>query len=287
MWDAWIVFERFTDDARAVVVEAHSQARAMGQAAIGTEHLLMALAGAHGAISAEVLRDFGVSGDLVREQVIAGRRDTPAGANGREGQWTPTAERLLECAMQQAAERGEDTVTVTHLLSAAALVQDSGSAEILGRLGVDLGQLSQGVDARVARSAQGPGDRPARAVPIRLRLDHVQLAAPAGCEAAARAFYGALLGFREQNKPARLRAQGGVWFAIADQQLHVGVEPAFSPARKAHPAFRCHDSEQLRALADRLDEAGTEVHWDQEIPGVNRFFTSDPWGNRLEFLSGS
>ena len=54
-------------------------------------------------------------------------------------------------------------------------------------------------------------------------LDHVQVAAPAGCEAGARRFYGELLGLPELPKPASLRARGGVWFALADGQLHVGV----------------------------------------------------------------
>jgi catechol 2,3-dioxygenase-like lactoylglutathione lyase family enzyme len=60
-----------------------------------------------------------------------------------------------------------------------------------------------------------------------MRIDHVQVAAPPGCEEEARAFYGGLLGMREVEKPAALRARGGVWF----EQLHVGVEDDFRPAR--------------------------------------------------------
>jgi catechol 2,3-dioxygenase-like lactoylglutathione lyase family enzyme len=108
-------------------------------------------------------------------------------------------------------------------------------------------------------------------------LDHVQLAAPPGCEAEARAFYGALLGLSEVRKPAGLAARGGVWFGF----LHIGVTPDFVPAAKAHPALRVRD---LEALAGRLTEAGVEVRWDEEIPGVSRFYADDPWGNRLEFV---
>ncbi len=43
-------------------------------------------------------------------------------------------------------------------------------------------------------------------------IDHVQLAAPAGCEAEARRFYGELLGLAEVSKPATLAGRGGVWF---------------------------------------------------------------------------
>ncbi|MGA9286302.1 MAG: VOC family protein [Solirubrobacteraceae bacterium] len=115
-------------------------------------------------------------------------------------------------------------------------------------------------------------------------LDHVQVAAPQGCEADARRFYGALLGLAEIEKPEGLRRRGGVWFRCGEQQLHVGVEDKFAPARKAHPAFRVADG-QLDALAERLDYAGEQVIWDAALPGVRRFYTQDPWGNRIELLT--
>jgi catechol 2,3-dioxygenase-like lactoylglutathione lyase family enzyme len=117
-------------------------------------------------------------------------------------------------------------------------------------------------------------------------LDHVQIAAPEGCEPQARAFYGGLLGLSELPKPAGLAARGGVWFAVGDQQLHVGVEHPFAPARKAHPALRAASSGALRALARDLEEHGVEVAWDADLPGSERCFVHDPWGNRLELLAG-
>ena len=84
------------------------------------------------------------------------------------------------------------------------------------------------------------------------RIDHVQVAAPAGGEDAARAFYGGLLGLPELPKPERLRARGGVWFAVGDQQLHVGIEEPFAPARKAHPALAVPRASDLSALAAEL-----------------------------------
>ncbi|MGV1049202.1 MAG: VOC family protein [Solirubrobacterales bacterium] len=118
-----------------------------------------------------------------------------------------------------------------------------------------------------------------------MRLDHVQIAAPADCEGAARGFFGDLLGLEEIEKPPALRGRGGVWFALGDQQLHVGVESAFSPARKAHPALRV-SVDELDALAARLEAAGSAVSWDEALPGERRFYAEDPWGNRIEFLAG-
>jgi predicted enzyme related to lactoylglutathione lyase len=117
-------------------------------------------------------------------------------------------------------------------------------------------------------------------------LDHVQVAAPTGCEREARRFYGELLGLAEIDKPEPLRSRGGAWFAVGSQQLHVGVQEPFSPARKAHPALLV-DADELDALALRLAEAGAEVIWDEELPGVRRFYSEDPWGNRIELMAAA
>ena len=115
-------------------------------------------------------------------------------------------------------------------------------------------------------------------------LDHVQLAAPPGCEADARRFFGDLVGLEELEKPEPLRARGGAWFRVGAQQLHVGVAEPFAPARKAHPALRVRP-DALDDLAERLTAAGVEVRWDEALPGARRFYANDPWGNRLEFVA--
>ena len=112
-------------------------------------------------------------------------------------------------------------------------------------------------------------------------LDHVQIAAPRGCEAEARTFYGELLGLREVPKPEKLASRGGVWFQVGEQQLHIGVEDEFRAARKAHPAFAVAD---INVVAQRLGGAAISVTWDDAIPDVQRFYVNDPWGNRVELL---
>src|ERR1700679_4261722 len=116
-----------------------------------------------------------------------------------------------------------------------------------------------------------------------LGIDHVQLAAPAGCEEDARRFFGELLGLDEVEKPEVLRARGGVWFSLGVQQLHIGVQQGFVPARKAHPAILV-EAGGLDALARRLNGAGAVVLWDEDRDEARRFFTEDPWGNRIEVL---
>jgi catechol 2,3-dioxygenase-like lactoylglutathione lyase family enzyme len=116
-------------------------------------------------------------------------------------------------------------------------------------------------------------------------LDHVQVAAPPGCEQEARGFYGRLLGLPELEKPPELASRGGAWFACGAQQLHVGVERDFSAAAKAHPALAVDSAAALNALAETLAGAGAPVNWDESLPDVRRFFTEDPWGNRVELLA--
>jgi catechol 2,3-dioxygenase-like lactoylglutathione lyase family enzyme len=114
-----------------------------------------------------------------------------------------------------------------------------------------------------------------------LGIDHVQLAAPPGCEAQARWFFGSVLGMEEVEKPADLAARGGCWFRCGDQQLHIGVEQDFQPAKKAHPAFRVR---YLISLKTRLNAYAIAFREDNANPEVNRIFVDDPWGNRLEFM---
>jgi catechol 2,3-dioxygenase-like lactoylglutathione lyase family enzyme len=114
-----------------------------------------------------------------------------------------------------------------------------------------------------------------------IRIDHIQIAAPAGCEEAARQFYGSILGLVEIAKPSALRARGGCWFQCGSQQLHIGVENDFRPARKAHPAFAVAAFDQLR---DTLTRHGIAMVEDENLPGTRRFYAEDPWGNRLEFV---
>lgn len=115
-------------------------------------------------------------------------------------------------------------------------------------------------------------------------LDHVQIEAPAGCEAGARAFFGIFLGLPELEKPPALRARGGVWFALPDgRQLHIGVTPDFVPRVKGHPALRCGD---LAAFQAHCAAHGVPCRPDEEA-GVPRVFLTDPFGNRLEVVSSS
>jgi catechol 2,3-dioxygenase-like lactoylglutathione lyase family enzyme len=112
------------------------------------------------------------------------------------------------------------------------------------------------------------------------RLNHVQVCIPRGAEEEAREFYGRLLGLKEVEKPAALRENGGLWFEVADIQLHVGVEDAVAPSKR-HPAFEVEDVPGVRRY---LDGHGVRTKDERDVPGMRRFSFFDPFGNRIEFM---
>ena len=116
---------------------------------------------------------------------------------------------------------------------------------------------------------------------VALAIDHVQIAMPIGGEAQARSFFGKLLELEELPKPADMAGRGGCWFAAGAHQIHLGVEADFRPAKKVHIALRTGD---LAALRARLEAAGHATLDDVPVGGRSRFFSADPFGNRIEFL---
>lgn len=112
-------------------------------------------------------------------------------------------------------------------------------------------------------------------------LNHVQLAMPGNEEAVAERFYCGVLGFERLEKPTHLEKRGGCWFRANGVDVHLGVDPDFVPARKAHPAFVVTS---LNELQERLKASNVEVVCDTQISGFQRFYASDPFGNRLEFM---
>lgn len=112
-------------------------------------------------------------------------------------------------------------------------------------------------------------------------IHHVQLAIPEGGEEQCRIFWAGVLGMREIDKPPVLAARGGCGFTAGALEVHLGVEQPFAPAGKPHPGLLV---DGIDTVAQRLQDAGHPVTWDGDFPGHHRFYTADPFGNRLELL---
>jgi len=114
-----------------------------------------------------------------------------------------------------------------------------------------------------------------------LSLDHVQVAIPIGGEARAREFYSGILGFSEVEKPAAMAGRNSIWFVAGPVNLHLGIEPDFHPAKRAHPALVVADLDEILAACER---AGLATKPDTPFSGYRRVHVFDPFGNRLELM---
>jgi catechol 2,3-dioxygenase-like lactoylglutathione lyase family enzyme len=112
-------------------------------------------------------------------------------------------------------------------------------------------------------------------------IDHVQLAMPEGEESQATAFYEALLGIPRVPKPEHLARRGGCWFESDSVKIHLGVDPDFRAARKAHPALLVDGLDDLVA---RLRDSGVAVQPGEPLDGYGHVYVDDPFGNRMELM---
>ena len=97
----------------------------------------------------------------------------------------------------------------------------------------------------------------------------------------SKAFYGGLLGLEEIPRPVSFTF-GGAWYRIGPNVLHLVSRPENIPPAPHHFCLFVAD---VHAWAKTVESAGFVVEWDTryKIPGIDRFFTRDPDGNRVEF----
>ena len=111
---------------------------------------------------------------------------------------------------------------------------------------------------------------------------HVNVTVPRSLEAAAKHFYGDVMGLAEVPKPESSRGRGGAWYQLGPMQLHLSVEGPFEEncLSKRHV---CYTVANLAEAEERFREAGVEIVPDDlPTPGWSRFYVRDPGGNRLE-----
>lgn len=243
---------------------AEAFAATLGDGTISPEHVLLALLWNPDSHSSQALWHFGVP----RESVV--------GRLAGLGVAVPTAplptQREVDVGQRAWIDRDQLRAVIDHLRLHVppgthwAFNYEGDRAWVSAEAGVDL--------AAIVVAALPP------AIALR-RLDHVQLAMPAGREDDAVAFYQGLLGLPQVAKPAPLAARGGCWFEKDDLRLHLGVDPDFRPARKAHPALLVRG---LDALAARLRAAGVPTLDGERLGDEVRVYVDDPFGNRVELL---
>jgi ATP-dependent Clp protease ATP-binding subunit ClpA len=166
------MFERFTEDARQVVVAAQEQARGLNHDYIGTEHMLLGLLVVDG-IAEATLTSFGVTAERARSEVI--RRVGGAGT-GASGQipFTPRAKKVLERALREALGLGHDVVGSEHIVLGLVGERDGVAAQILAELGADPDAIREAVLEKISVPGYRPEPRLAMALARGATRRHVE-----------------------------------------------------------------------------------------------------------------
>ncbi len=138
------MFERFTDRARRVVVLAQEEARMLNHNYIGTEHILLGLIHEGEGVAAKALESLNISLDGVREQVqeiIGQGQQAPSG----HIPFTPRAKKVLELSLREALQLGHNYIGTEHILLGLIREGEGVAAQVLVKLGADLGRVRQQV----------------------------------------------------------------------------------------------------------------------------------------------
>jgi ATP-dependent Clp protease ATP-binding subunit ClpA len=158
-----VVFERFTDRARRVVVLAQEESRRLNHNFIGTEHILLGLIQEREGVAAQALGALGIRLEAVRarvEEIVGRGESTPSG----HIPFTPRAKKVLELSLREALQFGHNYIGTEHLLLGLIREGEGVAATVLVGLGADLESVRQKVVQLLA-------GRPGSGVPPELLAD--------------------------------------------------------------------------------------------------------------------
>jgi ATP-dependent Clp protease ATP-binding subunit ClpC len=137
------MFERFTDRARRVMVDAQNEARSLGHNYIGPEHILLGLINEGDGVGAKALEAMQISTDTVRGRIeeITGRGQAPPTTGHIP--FTPRAKKVLELSLREALQLGHNYIGTEHILLGLIHEGDGVAAQVLVGLGVELDRTRQ------------------------------------------------------------------------------------------------------------------------------------------------
>ncbi len=152
------MFERFTDEARHVVVLAQDEARRLQHNYIGTEHLLLGLLGEPDSTAGRVLQQFGMSLDQAREEVLGKVGRGKRQLNGHIP-FTPRSKKVLELALREALTLGSASIGTEHILLGVVRQAEGPATEIIAEHAGDLAKVRAAVFQAVPAQPAAPGPR--------------------------------------------------------------------------------------------------------------------------------
>jgi ATP-dependent Clp protease ATP-binding subunit ClpC len=139
------MFERFTDRARRVVVQAQEEARTLNHAHLGPEHLLLGLIHQGiGGVAPKALEAQGIAPEAVRQRV---EEATGQGEHEPSGHipFTPQAKDVLKLALDESTQLGHGYIGTEHILLGLLRQGEGVAAQVLTGLGTDLDRTREQV----------------------------------------------------------------------------------------------------------------------------------------------
>jgi ATP-dependent Clp protease ATP-binding subunit ClpC len=153
------MFERFTDRARRVVVQAQVEAKTLDHNYIGSEHLLLGLTHESiGGLAAKTLESLGIGLDTVRQRV-EGVVERGSQAPSGHIPFTPEAKKALELSLRESVQLGHQYIGTEHILLALIREGDSVAGRVLADLGADLERARQEVIRLLDEYQRGQGNK--------------------------------------------------------------------------------------------------------------------------------
>jgi len=134
------MFEKYTEGAIKVVMLSQAEAKKMGHNFVGTEQLLLGVIGQRHGIGARALKKFRVTLKKARKAIESyiGRG---TGFVGTDVPFTPRAKRVLEMAIYEARDLGQNFVGTEHLLLALIAESDGVALRTIEKLRIDSREL--------------------------------------------------------------------------------------------------------------------------------------------------
>ena len=134
------MFEKFTEGAIKVIMLSQEEARRMGHNFVGTEQLLLGVIGQRHGIGARALKKLKVTLKKARKEIelYIGRG---TGFVASEIPFTPRAKRVLEMAVHEGKDLGQNFVGTEHILLALIAESDGVAMRTLDKLNVDIPKL--------------------------------------------------------------------------------------------------------------------------------------------------
>ena len=170
----------YTSRAKKVLEFAMSEARELNHSYVGTEHLLLGILREEKGIAAQVLREFGLTTEQARAEVLrllgtepvtqsrtlgieadegamvagAGRFRRKLRQRGGRPSFSERLTRVLERANAEVLSRRQEHVRTEHLLYALLQESDGLAAALMDRIGVDRAALAAAAAAAIGGSPQ-------------------------------------------------------------------------------------------------------------------------------------